>query len=154
MWTNAGGDFSGTASASAAVAGVGVYSWGSTAGTVADLQDWLDTPGNNFGWLMLGDESTTKTAKRFNSREHATLCSRPVLTVEFLSEAACYGTGDLDHNCQVNLIDYASLAGWWGAMDCCPQNNWCEGADTAPADDPDGSVGLADLVRFGAHWLE
>jgi hypothetical protein len=37
---------------------------------VADVQDWLDNPAGNFGWLVLGDEKPTLTAKRFE-RESA-----------------------------------------------------------------------------------
>ena len=47
---------------------------------VADVQDWLDNPAGNFGWLVLGDEKPTLTAKRFDTRESANL---PVLTVQY-----------------------------------------------------------------------
>ena len=49
---------------------------------VADVQSWLDNPASNFGWLVLGDESTIATAKRFDTRESA---SPPVLTIQFIS---------------------------------------------------------------------
>ena len=39
---------------------------------VADVQDWLDNPAANFGWLLQGDESHGQTAKRFNSGESTT----------------------------------------------------------------------------------
>ena len=47
---------------------------------VADVQSWLVNPASNFGWLVLGDESGSGTAKRFDTRESA---SPPVLTVEY-----------------------------------------------------------------------
>jgi hypothetical protein len=43
---------------------------------VADVQSWLNSPGSNFGWLVLGDESVAGSAKRFDTRESA---SPPVL---------------------------------------------------------------------------
>ena len=80
FWTTQGGDFLATVSASQSVAGVGQYTW-SSAQMVADVQSWLDNPASNFGWLVLGDESTIATAKRFDSRESA---SPPMLTIEFI----------------------------------------------------------------------
>jgi hypothetical protein len=79
FWTNQGGDFSTTVSASQSVGPIGQYAW-TSAQMVADVQSWLDNPGNNFGWLVLGDESTSITAKRFDSRESA---SPPMLTIQY-----------------------------------------------------------------------
>ena len=80
FWTNEGGDFSATVSANQSVGPIGHYTW-SSAQMVADVQSWLDSPGSNFGWLVLGDESTNVTAKRFDSRESA---SPPVLTIQYI----------------------------------------------------------------------
>ena len=79
FWTTQGGDFSPTVSASQSVAGIGQYTWSSTQ-MVADVQLWLDNPGSNFGWLVLGDETGGATAKRFDTRESA---SPPVLTIQY-----------------------------------------------------------------------
>ncbi len=79
FWAMQGGDFSGTVSASQSVGPVGQYTWNS-AQMVADVQSWLDNPANNFGWLVLGDESGSGTSKRFDTRESA---SPPVLTIEY-----------------------------------------------------------------------
>jgi hypothetical protein len=79
FWTTQGGDFSPTVSASQLVGPVGQYMW-SSAQMVADVQSWLDNPASNFGWLVLGDESTSPTAKRFDTRESA---SPPMLTIEY-----------------------------------------------------------------------
>src|SRR6266566_3200450 len=77
FWAMQGGDFSATVSASQVVGPVGQYTW-SSAQMVEDVQSWLDNPSSNFGWLVLGDESTNTTAKRFDTRESA---SPPVLTI-------------------------------------------------------------------------
>ena len=79
FWTTQGGDFSGTVSASQSVGAIGPYVW-SSAQMVADVQSWLDNPSSNFGWLVKGDESTSSTAKRFDSRQSA---SPPVLTIGY-----------------------------------------------------------------------
>ena len=83
FWTMQGGDFSATVSASQSVGPIGQYMW-SSAQMLADIQSWLDNPANNFGWLVLGDESTSATAKRFDTRESA---SPPVLTIEYTRTA-------------------------------------------------------------------
>ena len=82
-WDTLGGDFGTDASAALAVGGTGGYTWNSTTQLVADVQSWLDDPAANFGWLLLGDESKPRTAKRFDSKENETSANRPTLTVEY-----------------------------------------------------------------------
>lgn len=83
FWTTPGGDFVGTASATQSVGDLlGVYSW-TSAQLVADVQDMLDTPAGDYGWILRGDEVTDQSAKRFDTRENFTPGNRPVLTVEF-----------------------------------------------------------------------
>lgn len=79
FWATQGGDFAATVSASQSVGPIGQYTW-SSAQMVTDVQSWLDNPASNFGWLVLGDESTSPTTKRFDTRESA---SPPVLTIEY-----------------------------------------------------------------------
>ncbi len=81
-WTSAGGDFVGAASATTSVAGLGSYNW-SSANLIADVQAWVDNPGTNFGWVVIGDEATSGSAKRFDTRENATAANRPLLTIDF-----------------------------------------------------------------------
>jgi hypothetical protein len=82
FWTTEGGDFSATVSASQSVGSVGQYMW--TSGKmIGDVQEWLDNPASNFGWLVLGDESTVATAKRFDTRESA---NSPLLTIQYISK--------------------------------------------------------------------
>ncbi len=80
-WTTAGGDFLAQPSASVTIRSSGFVTVGTTAALVADVQAWLDNPAANFGWIMLGDESTGQTAKRFASRESG--ASGPQLTVNY-----------------------------------------------------------------------
>jgi hypothetical protein len=80
LWAMQGGDFSATVSASQSVGPVGQYTW-SSAQMIADVQSWVNDPASNFGWLVLGDESTAATSKRFDTRESA---SPPVLTIQYI----------------------------------------------------------------------
>jgi hypothetical protein len=69
LWGVAGGTHITTASATASVGtALGAYSWSSTQ-MATDVTSWLNTPANNFGWLLVGDETTITTAREFYSRE-------------------------------------------------------------------------------------
>lgn len=83
LWSSIGGDYASTVSAATPVGPLGTYTWGSTPQMVADVQSWLDDPANNFGWILMGNESIQGTAKRFNSRENLNAATRPLLTVTF-----------------------------------------------------------------------
>jgi hypothetical protein len=83
MWNTPGGDFATTPSASLTVGDTGFYTWNSTAELVADVQGWLNAPATNFGWILLGNEAAAQTAKRFDTREHATAANRPMLQITY-----------------------------------------------------------------------
>ena len=82
-WSKPGGDFDAVADAIADVNGFGESTWGSSAAMIARVQDWLDHPSANFGWIVIGNEATARTAKRFDSREVVPDSTRPALTVDF-----------------------------------------------------------------------
>jgi spore coat protein A len=84
LWASVGGDYDTVLSANTVVDQEGYYAW-TAPGLVTDVQSWLDSPVTNNGWILLGDESTSQTAKRFDSREHPDPQRRPVLTVTFTS---------------------------------------------------------------------
>ncbi|MEO7319844.1 MAG: DNRLRE domain-containing protein, partial [Chthoniobacteraceae bacterium] len=64
VWAAAGTDIAAGASAEVAVGAVGSYRIDSTALLIADVQGWLDTPENNYGWAVLGkNESAAQTAR-------------------------------------------------------------------------------------------
>jgi len=50
---------------------------------IKDVQHWVSGEEDNFGWIMVGDESIVRTARRFDSRENSNLQFRPVLTVTY-----------------------------------------------------------------------
>lgn len=150
FWTTPGGDLSPTVSAGNSVTGVATYSWGSTAQMVADAQSWLDSPAGNFGWLLLGDESTGKTVKQFGSRENATPANRPVLTVEFDPPPiipACWDFltqchGDTDGDGDVDTVDWPTFRDSFGAT--YPEADYHPCGDM----DHDGDVDTVDWPEF------
>jgi hypothetical protein len=89
-WTNKGGDFNTTPSATTTIAGLGPYTW-TSAQLAADVQAWLNSSSIQFGWLLKPvDESTAGTAREFESRQsNLTTPSPPKLTINFtLTNAA------------------------------------------------------------------
>ena len=83
LWSSAGGDFVGTPSATQTVSGIGSYTWGSTSQMVVDVQQWLDNPSSNFGWVLVGNETVSRTSKRFDSKEDTVLDARPQLSITY-----------------------------------------------------------------------
>jgi hypothetical protein len=73
-WVTPGGDY--------APAGVPISMWDEAllsftwAGIdlVTDLQYWVDNPGMDFGWVLLGNESAINSAVKFGSREASESC--------------------------------------------------------------------------------
>ena len=88
-WTTQGGDFAASASVSQAVP-----TTGSVVFTLppSDVQDMLDDPSSNFGWILVGNEALSRTTRRFDSREGTT---PPVLQVDYVSapEPGPFGPG-------------------------------------------------------------
>ena len=78
-WTNAGGDFDSLADATATSGSTDIR-WESAA-LITCVQQWLDQPSTNFGWIVIGNESAFHTAKGFGSRESSG--TAPMLTIEF-----------------------------------------------------------------------
>jgi hypothetical protein len=81
-WNTPGGDFESVASAAAVVDAIGDYFWGPTPQLAADVQNWVDHPDSNFGWILIGNESI-RSAKRFDSRESVSPELRPELVIDF-----------------------------------------------------------------------
>ncbi len=94
LWAGAGaaGDFVTTPSTTVQVGAIGAYTFLSTAGMVADVQGWVDNPASNFGWILIGNEASISTTKRFDSRENPLASVRPMLTIEFSTGQAGAGS--------------------------------------------------------------
>ncbi len=86
-WANEGGDFAPQESASERFFDNGSYEIAGQ-GLVADVQLWLESPGQNFGWILVGNEAAgSGTARRFESRESLNSMARPRLIVDFVPPA-------------------------------------------------------------------
>jgi hypothetical protein len=88
-WSSPGGvigvDFSSVISSSQFIYGVisPPYPFNSTSNMVADVQLWLDSPEQNFGWMLKTiDESVILSARRFGSKDN--LADAPQLEIEFV----------------------------------------------------------------------
>ena len=83
-WATTGGDFQATPSSSQ---GYGTnapetLTFSSTDDLKRDVQKWVNSPGENFGWILLGDELEDFTARKMDSRE--ALGGNPtLLTVDY-----------------------------------------------------------------------
>ncbi len=122
-WSTAGGTFNSSPSAATTVPNsFGTYIWN---GLAADVQAWLTTPAQNFGWVIRADESSpiSITAGAFGSRESAA-SQRPKLTIAytgappltrreswltqyFLAGHFVDDAADLDGDGVANLLEYA-----------------------------------------------
>jgi hypothetical protein len=88
-WTTPGGtpdvDFSSVESSSQFIYGVGdsPYRFETTPELVADVEDWVNNPASNFGWMLLcDDELSNFTARRFGTREDVDF--PPLLEIDYL----------------------------------------------------------------------
>ena len=79
-WANAGGDFAGS-SAAVSVESMGIYEW-IGGGLIADVQEWLDNPVLNRGWLIQGTE-IVNNVKAFDSRDSSNAVLRPTLEITY-----------------------------------------------------------------------
>jgi hypothetical protein len=92
-WTTpgaaAGTDYFAAFSATNFIDDLGLYTFDSTPGLVADVQSWVNSSADNFGWMLISqDEGTAKTARRFSSREYSDSNSWPALTINYTTPAA------------------------------------------------------------------
>ena len=98
FWLHNGGQFEGEPSARLVVAGPGTYRFLSPQ-LARDLALWATRPELNYGWILIGDETSRQTARAFGSRENPDPAVRPVLEITFRkplnSGASVPGGGDL-----------------------------------------------------------
>ncbi|HBH61479.1 MAG TPA: hypothetical protein DDX85_07030, partial [Nitrospiraceae bacterium] len=96
LWGSPGGDFGVAASGSTIVNNITPV-WDSAAAgngaMVSDVQSWLDSPAANYGWILIGDEASPTTSRRFDSTEGS---AAPALVVDFTP------TGDVEACCQTD----------------------------------------------------
>jgi spore coat protein A len=112
VWATAGADFEPLPSAVAVVGDMYMaYSW-SGAGLTADVTGWVNNPASNYGWILLGNETSAQTSKRFDSRTNPTLSARPKLIIDFTPSAPVMGACCLPTGCTViSSTDCANQGG-------------------------------------------
>ncbi len=79
------------------------------AAMVNDVQSWIDNPGSNNGWMVIGDEVNPTTARRFDSSEGG---SPPQLVVDFTptgdTEACC---DPVTGSCSLTIVGSGTCSG-------------------------------------------
>jgi len=83
-WNTAGGDHDPAPTGTSNTPQSGPTHWASSPPMVACVQDWLDDPATNFGWLLRTDEAISRAVRRFDSRQHPSPTMRPALEITYL----------------------------------------------------------------------
>ncbi len=120
FWASNGGDFDPVVSATTSVDQIAYYTW-SGPGLVADVQGWLATPANNFGWILVNaNELDTPTAKRFDSRTNPSLPARPRLRIVY--DPPCAGSAASYCVAAPNSTGVGALIGSSGSLSISANN--------------------------------
>ena len=137
-WNSPGGDFVAAPSATTNVSSAGQsYTWAS-AQMASDVQAWVDSPSTNFGWILIGIETTPVTTKRFITRNHPDPNVRPALVVNYTPPAAC--TPDVNGDGMLTAADFTAWINAFNNNDPeCDQNN-------------DGSCTATDFTAWIANF--
>jgi spore coat protein A len=135
-WSNPGGDFFASASATAMVGDEGTLAEWSDPALSDDISRWLADPTTNFGWIVLGPANSP--SKKFGSRE-AQSGARPQLTVTFKPPASPVGACCAARGACGYALDpgAACLGAYKGAGTTC-------GGDTCPP--PTGACCRPDVT--------
>ena len=83
FWSSPGGDFANTISGFTTL-GLGfdaLYTFSSQAGMVSDVQQWLNAPSSNHGWIIKANDENINSIREIYSRESSG--NEPLLTVDF-----------------------------------------------------------------------
>ncbi|MSR70217.1 MAG: DNRLRE domain-containing protein [Phycisphaerales bacterium] len=135
-WTTPGGNYEPVASATKSVAGIAWYSWATSTRLVSDVQGWLNQPAANYGWFVIGNETTLQSVKRFDSRNSTV--NQPQLIITYNPPSA--NPADVNNDGFVNGVDLAIVLGAWGTS-----------SPTADINN-DGTVNGVDLALVLASW--
>jgi hypothetical protein len=93
LWSNPGGDFNALASATTnyGTANNITITFQSNNDLIADVQLWVDSPENNFGWIVVGDEVEVQNTRRLNTHEHTS--GQPQLNIDFTPPDPIFANG-------------------------------------------------------------
>lgn len=140
LWNVPGGDFIKSASASQATPFSGSHTWGPTQQLTSDVQSWIDQPETNFGWLVLGDESGSRTTRAFASRQSNLQSAVPKLTVIYSAQTP----GDCDDDADIDILDFEQSLDCTTGPDSTSTNPDCACANL----DGDEDIDFADFAIF------
>lgn len=106
LWTTPGGDFAATPSAVVRTPSFGNGASTSSLALARDVQQMLDQPTTNHGWLLKTNEAQPFVARRLDSRESTG--TPPTLTITYLlpGQTTLWGTG-----CPVNGQNFLHAVG-------------------------------------------
>ena len=111
-----GVDFADAVSATTRIVREGDYQFGPADGFTADVQRWIKTPAENWGWVLRSqDEATKSTARRFGGREEAG--SEPVLTVTYVVPGPDLRIDSFVRVGHEVKLQFAAEAGWAYAVE-------------------------------------
>ena len=121
------------------------YTFATTARMVADVQDWLDQPATNFGWILICEaEATAFTARRFASREDVNY--GPLLQLDYLLPPAINGLTRTGSRLEIHFEAQADQGyDLLFSRDPSGQNGWNTLAQLPPAGTPGPMVFTANL---------
>jgi hypothetical protein len=109
-WTTPGGDFIALPSSELDIsATLGPFTF-TGPGLASDVQFMVQNAASNFGWILIGNESLSATAKRFVARESASVSQRPTLVVTFTLPPAPSCDYDFNRDENVDLTDAQLMA--------------------------------------------
>ena len=81
-WATPGGDFGATSGTTVFGTTNTTYTFASQAGLVTDVQNWLNSPGSNFGWVLRAANEAAVSARELGSRESSPSL-QPTLTINY-----------------------------------------------------------------------
>ncbi|HTF89621.1 MAG TPA: DNRLRE domain-containing protein [Planctomycetota bacterium] len=95
-WSTPGGVFNATPTDSILMGATGTYVLPTSSGLVSDVQFWLNNPGQNFGWVLKGNEAQMSTSKRLDTKENTIPGHQPLLTITYTSSTFSYCTAKVN----------------------------------------------------------
>jgi hypothetical protein len=109
FWATPGGDFSAQASATLAVdTATGFKIWTSSS-LVDDAILFSAFPDSNFGWVLVGNEDSAGSVRKFASRENTDSTTRPFLRLYVIGNCPIARTGDVNGDYQISTSDIIVL---------------------------------------------
>ena len=144
-WTNAGGDFVPTPSATMDISAAPMAINWTGPGIIADVESWIDDPATNHGFIVIGNEASPQTARKFYSHESTFVAGRPMLSVTYETGGTpCTGNTDGD-----DIVGFNDLLSVLASFGPCPG-----GGEPCPADvsGDGGVVDFQDLLIVLSNW--